>query len=87
MPAYSQSRHPRGDEGGGEVIPTPVITAYVAAWRVAADGHVAELRAWEKRGKTGPKPRWDEHAYIAAGIDAAVDEMVKMGLIDRRTAG
>ena len=65
------------------MIPQPVITAYVAAWRAAADGHVAELKAWEKRGRKGAKLRWDEHAYIAAGIKAAVDEMVRMGMVRR----
>lgn len=79
----SQGRHPRGDAGGGGVIPPSVITAYVAAWRAAAHGHVAELRAWEKRGRTGPKPQWNDRAYIAAGLEAAVEKMVKMGIVRR----
>lgn len=65
------------------MIPAPVVTAYITAWRAAAHGHVAELKAWEKTGKRGDKPRWDEHAYIAAGIEAAVEEMIKMGMVRR----
>lgn len=65
------------------MIPHPVITAYVAAWRATAHRHVAELDAWQKAGKRGAKPQWDEHAYIAAGIETAVDEMVRMGMVRR----
>lgn len=65
------------------MIPSSVVTAYITAWRAAADGHVAELKAWGKRGRTGPKPQWRERDYIAAGLEAAVEEMVKMGIVRR----
>lgn len=62
---------------------TPITVAYLAAYRAAARRlHIEPLNAWEKH-RTGQKPQWDEHAYIAAGIEAAVDEMVKLGMVRR----
>lgn len=64
------------------MIPPEVVTAYHEAWKAAARRHVAELDRWKKK-PAGDKPVWRERDYIAAGLEAAVDEMIKMGIVRR----